>query len=52
MPAVTNTGRQFQLTPQELIIANNHVRLVNNQRAPISIDFKHIADLIRGVRWW
>jgi len=51
MPAVTNIGRQYQLSPQELLIANDHVRLVNNERAPIRIDFKSIADFIHGVRW-
>jgi len=51
MPAVTNIGRQYQLNPQELLIANDNVRLVNNERAPIRIDFKSIADFIRGVRW-
>ena len=47
---VTNTGRQYQLTPPQLTISNAHVNLVNNQRAPITVDFRVIADAIRQIR--
>ena len=51
LPPVLNRGRQYRLTPRQLATANNHVRLVNNERAPINIDFKIIADALREIRW-
>jgi hypothetical protein len=48
LPAV---NRQHPLTPDQIIIANNHVNLVNSQTAGIPIDFRAIVDAIRQVRW-
>ena len=51
LPPVTNVGREHPLRPHQLIIANNHVNLVNNQKAEVQVDFRVIADAIRGIRW-
>jgi hypothetical protein len=44
-----NLRRQYRLTPQQVAIANDHLYLVNNERAPIAIDFKVIADALRHI---
>jgi hypothetical protein len=51
LPPATNIGRQHPLNPQQLIIANNHINLINTQRAEIRVDFRVIANAIRRIRW-
>lgn len=50
LPPVTNVGKHHPLRPHQLIIANAHVNLVNNQRAEIRVDFRVIANAIPQIR--
>ncbi len=45
IPQITNDRRQYQLSPAQLEIANQHVNLINTQKAPIVVDFRKIADI-------
>ena len=48
---VNNQRRQYPLNQRELAITNHHINLVNNERCPITIDFREIADAIREITW-
>jgi len=51
IPLATNVSRQYPLSPNEIALVNRHITLQNNQRSPLDIDFRFIADMIRQIRW-
>jgi len=50
IPYVASTPLR-RLTANEMRTINDHIDLLNNQRAPLIIDLRYIADLIREIAW-
>jgi hypothetical protein len=51
LPTASNNGRQFALSQRELGLLNNHIDIHNNQREPLDVDFRVVADVIRQIEW-
>jgi hypothetical protein len=48
--AAHNAARQYPLEAAELQVYNKYVHLHNNQRRPITVNFKMIAEVVRKIR--